>query len=356
MFRQWIFLFSSLFLNVECQCPPESVLYPCECLLAIPSHSYLLYNDNDPETIITQGRSIICENLHESTSLNLSSMFNKLSAFLNDDEKHFDSFLLFNTTIESISENFFDNITFTALMFQENLHLTEIHLDAFRSSSHSVEIFETFNTNLSNSERIFAILRQFVNLRRLSMHNDRLKRIPSNAFNQSKLEEIWFGLENRRTKQPIESIGEFAIANLTNLKLFRLHSPVLQRIDKFAFAQRFPSSTKQPLSLILSGSSINSTSFPLTSLTRFQHRQVSLRFVYTNLTYLDENVFQPFLATNSLSLIELHSTNSAFQCDCRSAWIQRDYENLSRKILGYRCWTWKSTVCLDDKQLDESFD
>lgn len=344
MLQRLVLLLSVVFVALYAQCPPESVLEPCECLLAIPSHTYLLYNENNPETIISEGRSIVCEHLNAS-SVDLSSIFLRLSASLAENETRFDSFLLYNTTIESLPENVFDNISFTALMFQDNLQLTDIHPDAFLASRDQVEIFETLNTNLSDSDAIFAMLRQFPNLRRLSMHNDRLRRIPANAFNQSELREIWFGLENRRTKQPIESIGAYAIYPLSHLRTFRLYSPALEEIDKYAFAQRTRASNSTVLNLILSGESINATSFPLTTFTRFRYREVALRFLHTNITYLDEHVFQPFLASHPSSLIDLHSSNSNFECSCRSAWIQRDYQSNERKVFGYRCWSWESSWC-----------
>lgn len=325
------------FSSIRSECPLESLLEPCACVLAIPSHTYLIANDYSPETIIEQQRSIVCENIDDD-SFDLESIFIRLSSISDENQTAFDSFLLSNTSVEQIAKNVFHNITFTCLMFQDNRRLTTIDRDAFTSINKYVEIFETLNTNLSNSDEIFSILRPFENLRRLSMHNDRWTRIPPYAFNQTKLSQIWFGLENQRSSQSIESIGAYAFYHLTSLRVLRIFSPSLTTIDRYAFAQRSRSTNNQTLTILLGGSNINSTSFPVTSLTRFRNRRVDLRFYFTTLTFFDEDVFQPFLEANPQSSIELHRTNLFFRCDCRSAWIQLDYQGENR-VIGYPCWS-----------------
>jgi hypothetical protein len=92
---------------------------------------------------------------------------------------------------------------------------------------------------------------------------------------------------------------------------------------------------------------LNSTSFQLTSLNRFRNRFVFLRFYGTSITYLDENIFQPFLESNPLSLIDIGSTNTLFECDCRSSWIQYDYykniDQIENRVYGYKCWGYDFT-------------
>jgi hypothetical protein len=329
------------------ECPPDSIIEPCSCVLAIPSHTYLLYNDANPETIIDEQRSIVCEHIHYS-SFNLSDVFIRLNLFLIDNNTQFDSFLLHNTSIEHISSYLFGNVTFTCLMFHNNYRLTTIDKHAFSSSFDRIEVFETLNTNLSDSEQLFVMFKQMRNLRRLSMHNDRLRRIPDYAFNQTRLVHIWFGLENQRTSQPIESIGHYAFYDLINLRLLRIFSPLLTHINKYSFAQRYDSlsnrTTSRTWNILLGGQRLTSASFPLTSLTRFRHRAVHLRFYSTNITYLDENIFQPFLAVQTTSQIDIHPSNVHMRCDCRSAWIQFDYRQDAR-ITGYPCWSTDFSNC-----------
>jgi hypothetical protein len=98
---------------------------------------------------------------------------------------------------------------------------------------------------------------------------------------------------------------------------------------------------------------LNSTSFPPTSLSRFRNRAVILHLYYTNLTYLDENIFQPFLETHASSIIDINLTNIYLLCDCQSAWIQYDYlrdiDKLENRIYGYKCWSYDFSNCTLNK-------
>ncbi|CAF3395285.1 unnamed protein product [Rotaria sp. Silwood1] len=361
MFSKVLFLFIIIFFNqyihlINCECPPNFVTKPCSCKSIIPSHTYLLFDDNNPEKITRQNKSIICEHIHKS-SFDIQVIFSKLTSFNNiissDDENamHFDSFLLYNTTIKHLPENVFINITFKSLIFQDNFQLTTIDKNAFSYFKNHVEIFQTLNTNLSDSDTIFSIIQQFRYLRRLSMHNDRLKYIPNYAFNHSHLTHIWFGLEYSNRSQPIATIGDYAFYNLPNLQFLRIFSPNLTKINKYALAQRNRSILNNGISnmleIYLGGEMLNSTSFELTSLSRFRNRFVFIRFYHTNITYLDENVFQPFLESNPASLIDINPTNVLFKCDCRSAWIQYDYfkniDRMDNRVYGYQCWEYDFT-------------
>jgi hypothetical protein len=353
----FILFFNQYFYLINSECPPESIIKPCSCVIAIPSHTYLLFNDYNAETIITQRKSIVCEHI-DNSSFDLKSVFFKINSYANlisdnnDNATHFDSFLLHNTSVQELPENVFFNITFKSLMFQDNLLLTTINKNAFSYFENNVETFETLNTNLSDSATIFSIIKQFQSLRRLSMHNDQLTFIPSYAFNHTNLTHIWFGIEHSKKTQPIESIGEYAFYNLPSLKFVRIFSPKLTRITKYAFAQRSRSILNNELDnmleLYIGGEMLNSTSFELTSFNRFRNRAVFIRFYHTNITYLDENIFQPFLESNPSSLIDINLTNSYFKCDCRSEWIQNDYfqnlDQMDNRVYSYGCWDYDFTA------------
>jgi len=347
-----IVIFNQYYYLINSECPLDSIIEPCSCVLTIPSHTYILYNDFNPETIYVQQKSIVCEHIHNS-SFDLQTIFFNLNSYLNNNETDFDSFLLYNTSINHIPANVFSNITFKSLMFQDNYLLTTIDENAFYDFKDYVEVFETLNTNLSDSNIIFSILKQFSNLRRVSMHNDRLTSIPNYAFNHTNLTNIWFGLENRRTSQPIASIGQYAFYNVPNLRFLRIFSPYLTQINKYAFAQRTRTLSSNILQIYLGGQMLNSTSFALTSLSRFRNRAVLLRLYDTNLTYLDENIFQPFLESNSASIIDINLININFKCDCQSAWIQYDYlrdiDQIENRVYGYKCWSYDFSNCTLNK-------
>jgi hypothetical protein len=154
-------------------------------------------------------------------------------------------------------------------MLRNNFQLTTIHKNAFSYGKDYVESFETMNTSLSDSETIFSIVKQFQNLRHLSMQNDRLKSIPSYAFNHTYLTNIYFGFEYPRQIQPIESIGDYAFYNLSSLHVLQIFSPNLTKITKYALAQRkefvLYDHRQNMLELSIGGERLNSTSFELTS-------------------------------------------------------------------------------------------
>ena len=312
--------------EIHSSCPPSFILQPCSCI----EHS-------------RSQTTIICEDLHQS-SFDLRASFVQFSSYQKfvSNQTHFDDFLLSNTSVRELPENVFGKITFTTLRFRNNLQLTTINRHAFRSFADQIEVFETLNSNLSDTTTIFFILQQFRNLRYLSLQNDRLKFIPSYAFNHTNLTHIYFGFEQVEQSQPIERIGAYAFYNLPNLQFLRIFSPYLRTIDKYAFAQRYRFNRESMLELYLGGKMLHSTSFPVTSLTRFRNRFVFLRFYNTSLTYFDEQVFQPFLEANPSSLLDINSSNRLFQCDCRSAWIQFDYfkhrDQLENRVYGYPCW------------------
>ena len=358
MFSKILNLFIILFFNqyihlIDNQCPPDSIINPCSCIRTELSRASK--NENS-ETTINEQKSIICQHINNS-SFDLQPIFLKLTSFSslrsveNQNLIHFDSFFLYNTTVKYLPDNVFKSITFKVLMLKDNFQLTTINKNAFSYFKNYVEVFETINTNLSDSNTIFTIIKQFQYLRILSMHNDRLKFIPNYAFNHTYLTHIYFGHEYLNTSQPIETIGDYAFYNLPNLQFLRIFSPYLRKINKYTFAQRnrflFNNDLSSMLELYLGGEMLDSTSFELTSLNRFRNRFVFIRFYYTSIKYLEENVFQPFLESNPSSLIDINPTNVLFKCHCRSAWIQNDYfrniDQLDNRVYGYQCWEYDFT-------------
>ena len=345
------FLALSVVQSSPYQCPPKTIIEPCSCVLAIPSIIHQTLSNDAPSASITQQKSIVCENINDPT-FDLREIFVKLTEFTEfmldefENTTIFDSFLLSNTTIQHLPADVFGNISFNTLMLMNNPMLTTIDENAFRSFSPQVERFETINSNLSDSETIFRILRQFENLRFLSMQNDQLRSIPENAFNHKHLTNIWFGMESSTKSQPIENIGDYAFYNVPNIYLIRLNVPKLRSIGKNAFALRsrvsFIDDFTHMIHLYLEGELLDSNSFHPTTFTRFRSRAVFLRLYNTNITYLDENVFQPFLESHPRSAVDTDYMNQDDSCDCRSEWIQRDYyrliDKMDNRVFGYKCW------------------
>ncbi|CAF3468111.1 unnamed protein product [Rotaria sp. Silwood1] len=273
------------------------------------------------------------------------------------EDRHFDTFLLRNTTLSEIPSNVLANLTFLILQFEHNPYLSTIHSDAFINTNDYVRVFETSNTNLS--ETIFAsVISNFANLLKITMLNDSVQRIPSNVFCQSTLQQLWFGIHGIAT-QPLKSVDSYAFYYLPSLQFLRIFSDDLSQFNKESFALRTSCDNECGLLEIhLGGRQLSSNSFPLTSLTLFGGRSVFIRFYQTpNLKYLDEAIFKPYLESDgSKSILDVaHSGSFVWgteeSCPCEMAWIQRDYFHsgdsmlIDNRVYGYPCWTYNFSSC-----------
>jgi hypothetical protein len=350
------FILTIFILKTNGECPPKAQFYPCTCVQSVSSvtDEYFFSSIN----VTTYGRSILCENI--DTILNLQTIFKNLTKILFNEYQNFDSFSLRNTKLKEIPSNVFGNLTFLTIQFKDNPYLSTIHPESFtKINAKSVRVFETSNTNLS--ETIFqTVLSQFENLLKITMLNDNVQYIPSYAFRQSKLEQIWFGIEGGIDKQPLQSIDCYAFYHLNSLEFLRIFSDDLSRFDRNSLAlERNPE--MRHLELFIGGRQISSKSFPLTSLAQFGGRNVFLRFSGTsNLKYLDENIFKPFLeADQSKSSIDVAwSEGITWQiptCPCEMYWIQRDYFHptnftlFDNRVFGYPCWNYDFSSCQNAK-------
>ncbi len=352
---RWYYILIILVLKTNAECPPTVEFYPCRCVQYIPllTDKYFWSSIN----VTTYDRSILCENI--DTALNMKMIFDNLTEILSVEYRNFDSFSLRNTTIGEIPSNAFGNLTFLIIQFEDNPYLSTIDPEAFTNiNAEYVQVFETSNTNLSQT--IFeTVLNKFENLLRITMLNDNVQHIPSFAFRQSNLRHIWFGLEGTMHKQPLKSIDSYAFYHVSSLGLLRIISDDLSQFNQYSFAIKQTSELiPWEILLIIGGQQISSKSFPLTSLTHFGNRLVSLWFYDTpNLKYLDEAVFKPFLGPDGAGReIDLaHSQSITYEteptCPCEMYWIQRDYYRLQgdfffpHPVYGYPCWFYDFSAC-----------
>lgn len=322
---------------VKSRCPSNALIDPCFCIEKSSSSdqtAYYVVSINGSYTEI-RGTSIVCANI-PSSSFDLRSVFTKLQNSLSrNNQTRFNQFLLYNTQIKHLAKNLFRNVTFSHILFYNNPLLNSIDIDAFDNTRDSIEQFQTMNTGLSDSDSLFTIVRQLKNLKRFSMANDQMKSIPDSAFNNPSLEEIAFGKMSypTYTPMPIVHIGDNPFYNVPNLSSLMIVSPFLTKIGKYSLAVNVQSTST--LRIEIHGSRLTGSSFQSTSFTRFRGRQVSLNFQQTNIEYLDENIFQPFLATNQLSTLYLSESNISRTCDYRSSWIKNEY--CSYRIYGTVC-------------------
>ncbi|CAF0727869.1 unnamed protein product [Adineta steineri] len=74
-----------------------------------------------------------------------------------------------------------------------------------------------------------------------------------------------------------------------------------------------------------------------------RNQQILLCIYTTSIDYLDENIFQPFLATHSSKLLDIQDSNTSQICDYRSAWIKEEfYTNMNcnkNRVYGAACFS-----------------
>ena len=317
-----------IFANSQCQ--PDSLIQPCYCT-PNPQSRYTAFSGVMLNGIeIVYNKSIVCEQIDDQY-FDLRAIFAKLSTVLTeDDDKKFDAFLLINTRIRHLPENVFGKVTFLTLSFHNNTMLSSIDVHAFTGTRDQLRVFQTMNTNLSDADGVFTILRQFHNLQSVEMHNDRLESIPDYAFNHTRLRMIQFGDMSGQTSQPLMHVGKYPFYDVPNLISLYIFSPFLTKIGKYALAQGHrpvPNivNANSMLYIHIGGPMLNSNCFEPTSLTRFRGRSVFLRLFRTSINYFDELIFQPFLETGPSSLLSIEQPNVNWTCDCRSEWIRKDY-------------------------------
>ncbi|CAF4547247.1 unnamed protein product [Rotaria socialis] len=169
------------------------------------------------------------------------------------------------------------------------------------------------------------------------LYNTTVKELPENVFINITFKSLMF-----QDNFQLTTIDRNAFSYFKNhVELFEtLNTNLSDAKTIFSIIKEFQNLSH--LKLYLGGEMIESTSFEITSLSRFRNRFVFIRFYNTSITYLDEDIFQPFLESNPSSLLDINPTNTLFKCDCRSAWIQYDYFKnvypMDNRVYGYPCW------------------
>ena len=281
-----------------------------------------------------------------NNNIDLKEIFGKFSETSEKNEKHFKKFHLNNTIIKVLEENIFNDLTFDEIIIENCMNLSTIHHDAFTTTSMVTKVIKIKNSALmsTQSNSIFRILSKFINLESVSLDNNNIKEIPSNAFQiiigyQDNLKEINISGSSFMT------IGVSAFENLHNLERITFSMVDLDKISNNAF--RMTSSDKPMVIDFSLSPQINSSVFEVNTLAGIQ-RPTRLIFgspdQLSHMTYLDEKVFLPFLLGNMKNTIELNL--QMFDCnDCRNNWIGKHQALLPR---------FQNLICSNGKYLLDS--
>ena len=258
------------------------------------------------------------------TDIDLKAIFHNFSKQLPNNEKHFKKFELNNTSIKVLEENSFDEITFDEIRLIDCDNLTNIERYAFTATdwvTKSLTIYS--NSKLSMDKIIYEILSNFVNIEFILLSDIGLNEIPSKAFRP--INGYQKSLKILRLYQDISKIGSNAFSNLKNLTELTLSIENLISIPDYAFEFEENSDQLFKINFVFNS---NFSAFNEKTLLNIR-RPTELEL--TNVNYLEEKVFLPFLLDNEKNTIK--STDvEVFDCnDCRNYWLRKN-QNVNKRV------------------------
>jgi hypothetical protein len=263
---------------------------------------------------------------------NLKHVFQTIDQKLEKNEKKFKQFNLTNTEISEIEANTFFGITFDEINIFNATNLKLINTHAFTSTNLVTQKFfvnedgcfdQSFTGKipLINSPpnfNLFEMLSSMINLEAIVLCHTELKEIPNHAFrsiigNQYNLSKIIFSGDS------IAKIDRNPFSDLDSLEHISLYKTKIESIPTNAFYLK--NNYNKKLKIDLRYSVLNGSSFEIGSFSHLKRpTEIDLSFC-SNMTYLEEKIFQPFFEINNENGVKL--SNEYFDCnDCRSSWLK----------------------------------
>ena len=292
-------------------CPDAQVIAPCTC------------TKND----------IFCSK--EATDL--APIFARLSEELDGQNKKLESLTIMWSGVQEFTADLFQDIDFDTILLRANYELRRVHQDAFKHMS-TVSVTMEANTKLGaeqqDAEDLFKALDQMRSLKSLDLTSNGFTKIPDNAFplvQESLQDAIVSG-------QAIHDVGIAPFIHLTNLTFLAIHNSGVRHFP--AGSLDLNNKNKVDLRLV-DNNWITGESFADNWIRQNTRYPVILRILYnkarSQLTYLDQSKFEPFLDQNNQNSVETYGLDCS---DCRNAWIVR--KNLTDGFDGKVVTSWKS--------------
>jgi hypothetical protein len=274
-------------------------------------------------------------------NIDLKHIFNEMSLNLEEGKKNFSTFHLNNTAISELPENVFENITFNQIEVMDAYNLSRIHTHSFTATNNYSFTFRIHNTPIVNSVPnydLFTAISLMPNLTDLEIINISITEILDNAFRP--LSSIQYNLtyvhiENHKLKK----LGNNAFEFWPSLIYLSLFNNTLNHISEkvFNFRKLNLNSMSRDLTLNLFNNNFNSSSFEIGSFSGFI-KPTNLLLIgsndKSNITYLDQTVFEPFLNDNLSPMGNSYNILNTLDCnDCRNYWLIQN-KNYKYKSLG----------------------
>lgn len=282
----------------------------------------------------------------------VSKVFNWISvtqgyynAFFKNEPNNYDKITLYTSIFDDEPERIVDDNVFSDVTFRwfEGFSIVKFSVNAFRNTADRLLGFSCYNCPLVHRPPkydIYKMINKMIHLSVLKMSLN-VSEIPENAFvpttNHSEL-----ALVELKSFQNL-TIKSNAFQNLTKINTFTIYDTTIKSIEKDAF--KFPAYKIIFGDCKLTGDSFKIGSFDgLKPKTDINGNSTSMHILFerTNINYLPEGVFKPFLESNKNNTIGLTCCNnllaeSLIDCsDCRNHWLIKD-TNLQNQIVGGYC-------------------
>ena len=282
----------------------------------------------------------------------VSKVFNWISVtqgyyntYFKSELNNYDKVTLYTSIFDAEPERIIDDSIFSDVTFRlfEGFSISKFSVDAFRNTADRIFGFSCYNCPLVHQPPkydIYKMINQLINLSVLKMSLN-VTEIPENAFvpitNRSELVLIELKSFQNLT------IKSNAFQNLTKIDTFTIYDTTIKSIKKNAF--KFPAYKIVFGDCKLTGDSFEVGSFDgLKPKTDINGNSTSIHILFerTNINYLPEKVFKPFLESNKNNTIGLTCCNniiteSLIDCsDCRNNWLIKD-TNFQNQIVGGYC-------------------
>jgi hypothetical protein len=312
--------------NVEVEshtCPSNEKIAPCRCNVT----------------------HFVCDG---NEDIDTKKIFHQLSTF--GQTKNFDNFILNNTAINELPENFFEQIIFSKVFLVNATNLTRIHEHAFTATGLSTSYLEINNVSIDNqhSFELFTAISLMKNLNTLIIANTSITQIPKEAFRP--LNGLQSGLSTvKLSYNKLKIIEDFAFKNLPELKLLDLSHNNLNYITENALKLLVPSTdSKAYLTIDLSDNFFNELSFAPNAFKDI-NKPATLKFLNSDkklnntiIKYLKQQIFQPFLLNyhenkTNPSFINKVEVSTLDCTNCDSNWLltNEKFKNQLNTIVCY---------------------
>jgi Leucine-rich repeat (LRR) protein len=266
---------------------------------------------------------------------NLKQIFKAIDSNLAENEKHFKSFVLANTSITELEENTFYDITFDGILIFWNKDLRLINTKSFGATgkvTKKLEISFSPIEHKSPDYDFFEFLSSLTNIKEITCKQLNISEIPSEAFrSQNVLNEL---THLSLASSGIKHLGGMAFYESNNLELLDLSNNPIETIPYMAFQMKNPSNKRLEIDLDFMDI-LNGLGFKDSSLSYI--RRPTILSIVGNLgfTYLNESVFKPFLESNPENRIHIKNSLSfvenSIDCnDCKNYWIKKDPKFLGK--------------------------